>query len=73
MPITITNQSKTVIVGVAENGDAKIRMVIPAGESATVEGNKVLPGVVPVWVWNQIRETPITCLLYTSPSPRDRG
>lgn len=47
------------IAGVAVNGDAEIRVTLPVGATAVVEGNKTLPGIIPVWVWNKFRDSDI--------------
>jgi len=44
------------IVGVAVNGPAEIRVVIKPGQTANIDGHKTLPGIIPTWIFNQLRD-----------------
>ena len=48
-----------IIAGTAKNGAAEKRLIFRPGKTANVEGTKELPGVVPVWIWNQFRDSDV--------------
>ena len=57
--IKATNPQNYTIAGVAVNGDARVRVTIPPGQTANIDGNKALPGIIPEWVWNSFRDSAI--------------
>ena len=48
-------------------------LTIPLTALAVLTGAIALPLLVRPFYWAQIQALDIPCLLYTSPSPRDRG
>ena len=54
----------TEFLGIFEGMTASLRELWKSGGRLTIEAEMGLPGMVGIF---------ITCLLYTSPSPRDRG
>ena len=51
----------------------KQKLAIVLGRFNSFIGDALLSGAIDVLSRHSVKESNITCLLYTSPSPRDRG
>ena len=58
--IELQNTAKHGIYDTVENGSAKIRVQIPAGEKVTVvDGTQLADGTMPRWVYDKFMAQPI--------------
>lgn len=59
MTITVSNTVNHTVADVVVNGDFSKMIAFPPGSTASVQGTEILPGIIPVWMWNKFKSQPI--------------